>query len=333
MLNRFKSLAQGSTYALSQVKPALAVEVDGDGLTRLHHTLPSFTHVDQFHEYVATHSAPLVKRELHTASNRGSLPISRLNHNSPILAECLKFYQPAEGILPLDKTANHQPHPKQVHYDEYETLFNAANTLINVTRSLIRQSPHHPWMDPTSDAAAAIHKEERQIDYSLSLSLNSSDKNKYYAFRYAHLSEMQRAGTSKAFAYVALAALAKSNALGQIEGCVYKTGAENHYLLIINDIFYNSHAIVCDPWQGKAYLTTDIAKECRVPTSLDGSLHNIALAHFNPNYHKLRQVQHAPVHAGELAASVRNPLGLFSKASVALQGSADLKRREGMKNR
>lgn len=326
MFNRLKKFAPLPNYAYRSISSKMQVHTDNDGRTQLHIDLPTFQHPDQLNQYIKKHGIDHVVRELHTVSNHGLLPISSLSADSPIFKACTKFYNPTAGILPPSTRSQARPNHDQAHYFDYENLFNAANMIINYTRGVITRSPHQPWMQPSSAEALAIHENEQQIVFALSLCMNSTEQEKSYAFRYASLCEEQGSGTSKAFAYAGLKALARSTSFGPIEASAYSIGHENHHLLIINDIFYSGHAVVCDPWAGQVYTTTEMNSQCRIPSVLTPDPSKSAMVYYNPAYHTLKPLQRAPTHAGELATTSRNPSSLFKQAWREVQNRVELQR-------
>lgn len=327
MLSRLNKFSPVTTYAFRSMSLALHVPTDEHGRTPLHLQLPTFKTVEQFHDYVATHGYDHVKRELHTVSNRGFLPISRLLYQSDVLDECLKFYNPNDGMLPLYTTSEAEPNADQEHYEDYRDLFNTANTIINYTRNRMHRSPHPLWMDARSAAAKEIINNEAQIQFALSLSINASEQHKNYAFRFANLCELQGSGSSQAFAYVGLKAFAQFSTLGAKEASVYTVGhTDPHYFLIINDAHDPRYAVVCDPWQGQVYTCTDITSKCRIPKALGGNPSNTVLVFFNKVYHSLTQLHQTPTRAGELASSVRNPLSFFKEVYRDAQITRDKQR-------
>lgn len=315
MFNRFRNILKQS-LPLFQEKPS-------NNKTLLHNLLPMLTSENQFYDYVKEHGREKVKRELHTVTAEGYTPISFLSVHSPVLAACQTLMDPAEGILPLHAKANFSPNPDQMHYADYDELFAAGNLIINQTRDKITKSPYAPWMNPTSDIAAAIHHHELEITLALS---ETNSHTEAYAFRFAKLSNAHLGqGTSKTFAYVGLHEFAKQNQLGQLEAAVYEDPESGYHLLVLNNILYPTHAVFCCPWKGIVLPTSEAEAELRIP-----SMHKIKkfsethMLHYNPEYHKLTPL-HNPVHAGSLAPrpAVLNPLSFFKRAALTLQSLND----------
>lgn len=303
--------------------------LNAEDKTLLHDLLPTFTHPDQFHEYVQQHGEEKTKHELHTVATDGyayRTPLAFLPPNSPVLTACKTLMNPAEGILPLNTKANFSPNADQMYYADYKQLFDAGNYIINKTREKITKSPYAPWMDPTSEMAKAIHHHE--LDVTLALSqLNSSKAS--YAFRFAQLSNGYLGqGTSKTFAYVGLHEFAKQNQLGQLEGAVYQDATSGYHLLVLNNILYPTQAVFCCPWKGVVLPTTEAETHLRIP-----NMHNISnfnetyMLYYNRKYHKLTPL-HNPIHAGSLAPvpAVLNPLRFFKQAAINLQSLNDPRR-------
>jgi hypothetical protein len=318
MFNRFKNILRPS-LPLFQTKLR-------DNSTPLHNLLPTFTHPDQFHAYVQEHGEERVKRELHTVTAEGYTPISFLSIHSPVLKACQALMNPAEGILPLEEQANFSPNPNQMYHADYSELFAAGNLIIEKTRNKITKSPYAPWMDPTSELAAAIHQHELEVTLALS---DTDPSTAAYAFRFAKLSNAHLGqGTSKTFAYVGLHEFAKQNRLGQLEGAVYEDQTSGYHLLVLNNIFYPTHAVFCCPWKGIVLPTSEAEAGLRIPSMHKiKKFHETYMLYYDPQYHKLTP-RHNPVHAGSLAprSAVLDPVRFFKRAAMTLQSLNDSNR-------
>lgn len=320
MFNRFKNILTSSSVQPLKSKYR-------DSATQLHRLLPTFKCERELDAYIQEHGREKVKRELHTVTSDGYIPISFLGVNSRVLAACQKLMNPAEGILPLHANANFSPDfDPYSDYDvnSYEQLYNAANHVINKTRSIITKSPYAPWVDPTSNEAQQMHDHEHAVMLALG---DANPNTASYGLRFGELSEkMFCQGTSITFAYVGLHQFALKKELGQLEGAVYTEQESGYHLLVLNDIHNPHNAIFCCPWQGIVIPTNQADEQLRIPM-----MHKVKgfsetyMLHYNRDYHKLTPL-HDPVNASSLAPSpiVFNPFSFFKRATLGVQGILDL---------